>query len=418
MACLKNDKGTPETRLYVVFNHEDDESARHCRQHLQTIFEMLRRVPNKPPAVDGSPKVIANELEDYFIEICKAIHNYSFEIFAHRVSKREHKLSDIREFIEQDRTHFTTEQRSILVNFLEHVHRIIMAVAKAQTTGQLSTTFIKMLLWKYSHWTEHDLLPKDSPADKKVTLLDRADLWLAEEHNIGFQLRRWALKIMSFLITANRLFILTQSHRLRKLLQGNFSVRVLTSPTTAPYYCDLSSKTIQVALDAAVAEISNLPADWDQKRESFIEWLSKKLEVSEVRQKPKVHAELAMIIAMAKGEIKDVLPYVGVSKLSCIMCSHYIRAFNEVTKQKIATKGSHGKAYPGWSWPSLPDSDEELRPAFLRRIRQQLLSDVEQHAENLRRLSDSSMGSGGPEWQIGRTIDEIKELDDMLDMEE
>jgi hypothetical protein len=180
MACLKNDKGTPETRLYVVFNHEDDESARHCRQHLQTIFEMLRRVPNKPPAVDGSPKVIANELEDYFIEICKAIHNYSFEIFAHRVSKREHKLSDIREFIEQDRTHFTTEQRSILVNFLEHVHRIIMAVAKAQTTGQLSTTFIKMLLWKYSHWTEHDLLPKDSPADKKVTLLDRADLWLAE----------------------------------------------------------------------------------------------------------------------------------------------------------------------------------------------------------------------------------------------
>jgi hypothetical protein len=238
------------------------------------------------------------------------------------------------------------------------------------------------------------------------------------EHNIGFQLRRWALKIMSFLITANRLFILTQSHRLRKLLQGNFSVRVLTSPTTAPYYCDLSSKTIQVALDAAVAEISNLPADWDQKRESFIEWLSKKLEVSEVRQKPKVHAELAMIIAMAKGEIKDVLPYVGVSKLSCIMCSHYIRAFNEVTKQKIATKGSHGKAYPGWSWPSLPDSDEELRPAFLRRIRQQLLSDVEQHAENLRRLSDSSMGSGGPEWQIGRTIDEIKELDDMLDMEE
>jgi hypothetical protein len=239
------------------------------------------------------------------------------------------------------------------------------------------------------------------------------------EHKIGFQLRRWALKIMSFLITANRLFILTQSQRLRKHLQGKFSVHVLTSQTTAPYSCDLSSETMQVALNDAMAETGHRPADWDKKRESFINWLSKELKVSEVvRQKPKVHAELAMIIAMAKGEIEDVLPYVGVSKLSCILCSHYIRAFNEVMMQKIATKGSHGKAYPGWSWPSLPDHNEELRQAFLRRIRQQLLSDVEWHAENLRRLSDSSVGSDGPEWQFDRTMDDIKKLGDMLDMEE
>jgi hypothetical protein len=176
MACLKNVKGTPETRLYIVFNHEDDESARRCPQHLQTIFEMLRQVPYNA----GSPKVITKELEGDLIEICKAIHNYSFDIFAHRVSKRKHNLSDIREFIEQDRTHFTTEQRSTLVDFLEHVHRIIMAVTKAQTTGQLSTNFIRMLLLMYLYWTEHDLLPEDSLADKKVKLLDRADAWLAE----------------------------------------------------------------------------------------------------------------------------------------------------------------------------------------------------------------------------------------------
>ena len=174
---------------------------------------------------------------------------------------------------------------------------------------------------------------------------------------------------MSFLITANRLFLLTQSHRLRKLLQGKFSVHVLTSPTTLPYHCDLSSETIQVALNAALAGSSHIPGDWDKKRESFIEWLLKELDVSELVRRPKVHAELAMIIAMAKDEIKDVFPYIGVSKPSCIMCSHFIRAFNEVTKQKIAAKGSHGKAYPGWSWPNLPDSDEELRRAFLQRMR-------------------------------------------------
>jgi len=62
-----------------------------------------------------------------------------------------------------------------------------------------------------------------------------------------------------------------------------------------------------------------------------------------VRWKPKVHAELALIIVMVKGKIEPIVLYIGVSKLSCIICSHYIRAFHEVTKQRIATKGSHGR---------------------------------------------------------------------------
>jgi len=80
MACLKDNSGALETRLYIVFNHEDGEAARHCRQHLETIFNMLRQVPYIP-AVDGSPKVTDESLEIDFIEICRAIHNYSFDIF-------------------------------------------------------------------------------------------------------------------------------------------------------------------------------------------------------------------------------------------------------------------------------------------------------------------------------------------------
>jgi nucleic acid/nucleotide deaminase of polymorphic system toxin len=103
-----------------------------------------------------------------------------------------------------------------------------------------------------------------------------------------------------------------------------------------------------VALDASLAGTSYRTAVWNEARKSFIELLLKEPEASEVpvvvRSKPTVHAELAMIMAMAKGEIMHVEPYIGVSKLSCIMCSHYIHAFSEVTKQKIATKGSHGKA--------------------------------------------------------------------------
>ena len=221
------------------------------------------------------------------------------------------------------------------------------------------------------------------------------------EHPIGFQLQRWALKVMSFVILANNLFVLTQSPHLRKLLEGTLSVQVLTSPTTTPYRCDLSPETIQVALDAALrpAGANYLSAEWAEDRRSF-QRLLKGLEDSQVdRPKPTVHAELAMIMAMVKGKIEHVEPYIGVSKLSCLMCSHYIRTFNQVTKQRITTNRSHGKAYPGWSWPSLPNLDGMLRPAFLEHIRQQLLSDFKEHAK-MRRLSDGSVGSGGPEVRL------------------
>jgi hypothetical protein len=233
------------------------------------------------------------------------------------------------------------------------------------------------------------------------------------DYRIGFQLRRWALKIMSFVISANRLFILTQSNRLHGVIHGNFSVQVLSSSATTPYRCPLSTETVQMALDAAVAKTGQIPNDWDNKREWFFEQLlgEPKEPLDAKHWKPRVHAELTMIIAMAKGEIKDVLPYVCVSKLSCTMCSHYIGAFNEVWKQKIVTKGSHGKAYAGWFWPSLPDRDEELCQSFLGRVREQLYSDFEQFAG--RRLSDSSMGSGGPELETtGYDIDETFDLVD------
>jgi hypothetical protein len=228
------------------------------------------------------------------------------------------------------------------------------------------------------------------------------------DHGIGFQLRRWALKIMSFVISANRLFILTQSRRLRKIIHGNFSVQVLSSATATAYRCHLSSETIQAALNAAVAETGRAPGDWDNKCEWFIAEVLGKLKepIDADHLTPTVHAELAMIMAMVKGEIKDVLPYVGVSKISCTMCSHYIDAFNEVLGQKIVTKGSRGKAYPGWFWPSFPERDEEVRRAFFGRVRRQLLSDFEAYAETL--LSDSSVGSVGLEWVS--THDEIVEL--------
>ena len=179
MACIKQDKDDIGTHLYIAFNHENDEAARSCPDHLQSIFGMLHQVPYQPPVTDGSPKVIAKELEGKLIEICRAIHNYSYNIFEYRVNKRKHKFSQIRGYIEQESTNFSSEQRSMLVDFLQHVDMIIKVVADTQATKQLPYIEIQMLLSIYSYWTKNNLLPNYRLADNKVTLLDHADEWLA-----------------------------------------------------------------------------------------------------------------------------------------------------------------------------------------------------------------------------------------------
>jgi hypothetical protein len=160
MTCIKKDKDTLETQLYIAFKTEDDEAARSCPEHLQSIFGMLHQVPYQPSASDSSPKVIAKELEDQLVEICRAIHNYSYDIFEYRVNKRKLKLSEIRGYIEQGPTPFTSQQHSTLMGFLWHVDSIVKIVTNARDTKQLSYNFIKNLLSVYSYWVNHNLLLK------------------------------------------------------------------------------------------------------------------------------------------------------------------------------------------------------------------------------------------------------------------
>jgi hypothetical protein len=126
---------------------------------------MLHQVPYQPSASDSSPKVIAKELEDKLVEICRAIHNYSYDIFEYRVNKRKLKLSEIRGCIEQGPTPFTGQQHSTLMGFLWHVDSIIKIVTNARDTKQLSYNFIKNLLSVYSYWVNHNLLLKGELAE-------------------------------------------------------------------------------------------------------------------------------------------------------------------------------------------------------------------------------------------------------------
>lgn len=180
MASIMDHHNKSKIQLYIVFNHENDEAAGRCSEHLQAVFDMLRQVPCKESSTSESSKIISNDLENYLLGICRVIHNHSFDIFVHRVLKRSSKVSEIRQHIEQDQTQFTTEQRRTLLQFLKHVDSIIRIVKTAsEQSTELPIAFMKKLLRVYSYWTEHNLIPDDSLPDDKLTLLDAVDTWLA-----------------------------------------------------------------------------------------------------------------------------------------------------------------------------------------------------------------------------------------------
>ena len=172
---------------------------------------------------------------------------------------------------------------------------------------------------------------------------------------------------MSFVISANRLFTLTQSNRLRNIILGNLSIQFLPSPTAAPYSCDLSPETVRRALDAALAGSEYDSSMYKNEREKFVDELAR-LNVPGVAHHYNfsVHAELAMAMAMIRGEIPHAIPYIGVSKLSCVMCRQYFRSLDKVMDRTIYTRGSHGKPYPGWSWPTAPTHNKKLRKHFFK----------------------------------------------------
>ena len=188
MARLGNDSGDLlETRLFIAFNHKNDENARRCPGHLMSIFGMLREVPDK--SANDSPKAMTDNLTGEFIEICRAIHNYSYEIFAHRVMKRASSLLVIQEYINQDKNQdqprFKSGQHSTLQMFLEQVDLIIEIVTSAEATKQFTASSMECLLSIYQCWTasKYNLIPKDGLtgfAKNKVTLLDQVDEWLDE----------------------------------------------------------------------------------------------------------------------------------------------------------------------------------------------------------------------------------------------
>jgi hypothetical protein len=129
-----------------------------------------------------------------------------------------------------------------------------------------------------------------------------------------------------------------------------------------------------------------------------------------------------MLSSIKAGGAIKAAPYIGVSKLSCLMCSSYIESYSQTVTDAISVRGCHGKAYPSWAWPTMNDThhDERIRSIFLGKMRQELRLNFEWFTEDemTGHKSDSSVESisegGHGNFKRTEKVEALKKVHDFL----
>ncbi|EDN08745.1 predicted protein [Histoplasma mississippiense (nom. inval.)] len=98
----------------------------------------------------------------------------------------------------------------------------------------------------------------------------------------------------------------------------------------------------------------------------------------------------------------DALPYIGVSKLSCVACWEFFNALHKVDCM-FYVRGSHSKAYFPWKFPDVEMNTAKFLESEKEKILNSFYSDLAatytqrfKARERLRRMSERSTGSTKP----------------------
>ena len=111
-----------------------------------------------------------------------------------------------------------------------------------------------------------------------------------------------------------------------------------------------------------------------------------------------VHAEMQLLHHAAKEGLRDIFPFIGVSKRSCFLCASFIKADGRFT-----TRGTHGHLYSKWYIPQTGQIAAEKAAQIntsLRRIQHSLKQRLRiPIAVPAKQIAESSVG-------LSQTLDE------------
>jgi hypothetical protein len=129
-----------------------------------------------------------------------------------------------------------------------------------------------------------------------------------------------------------------------------------------------------------------------------------------------IHCECAVALAFIGNRSLPTIPYIGVSKLSCLSCHYFFEALRE-GGYNFHTRGTHSKAYFPWKYPDqelleiLPGEESELRNRLVARLIQSYAAQF-RVTEKARSKSDSSASDSDQSLPWESRLDELSDMDE------
>ncbi|KAH9846793.1 hypothetical protein C2E23DRAFT_788670 [Lenzites betulinus] len=117
-----------------------------------------------------------------------------------------------------------------------------------------------------------------------------------------------------------------------------------------------------------------------------------------------VHCECALLCRLEQRG-QAMLPYIGVSKLSCVSCDMFFACHRSIKGSEVRTRGTHGRA-TAWMWPNLPD-DDPIRVRFCDKLRQYLTQRLEDAQRRWKPSSSSQSTTAFDDLEDERVIDDF-----------
>ncbi|KAH9846792.1 hypothetical protein C2E23DRAFT_898454 [Lenzites betulinus] len=117
-----------------------------------------------------------------------------------------------------------------------------------------------------------------------------------------------------------------------------------------------------------------------------------------------VHCECALLCHLEQRR-QAILPYIGVSKLSCVFCDMFFACYRSIKGSGVRTRGTHGRA-TAWMWPDLPD-DGPIRVEFCSKLRQYLTQRLEDAQARWKRSSSSQSSTAFDDIEDERVINDF-----------
>ncbi|KAI0312598.1 hypothetical protein OF83DRAFT_631686 [Amylostereum chailletii] len=397
--------------LYLAANGEVPQSV---ISRAKAIHDAIANLIDPSIPRDGSPILdllskpgVPTKTSEFLVEQ----YQYSMPKFRARLKKRYHVFKQFMDVLDAQPKHrdkFSKEEHDKIKDLKKYLNNVnvTLDIHKAEPT-MLSepANYISCAIHiVHEAWTKLCNAAAKNPYkdENLVNKIDKVYKDMKDSSVAGmpegeFPFCRWLRKVTSLHVDARTVLAMAASERLRPWVECEFKVVAVPSSPRG-FELDLSRSAIE-----KVVLWAHRPSTYKSSSEAarYLKDACDAISTFHLSPSagPNPHCECSLVAFLQCHQIVTI-PYIGVSKPSCLACHWYIQACNETLAHpsgKFQTAGCHGGYVAGWVPPSVgqQDQDLEIEKIMVTRLRSMFAGHLSTIETRNRTDSQSTAASSG-----------------------